>query len=268
MSKTVRTQFGKFTVAQGTIERGDEGNEVRLETRKGKVVVTTMTDEESIQSLSQMFIDGKVRGDFPGSLISGHSKSGLSREQWIWVHLLVTENLTHEERVEEVKSVDLVKTVEYFTKATEGLKFPKVRLELDDTVEGGSRPVVLGRAGDRSKFPGSINITDGGPFGDNVWYGRIMTDGTLSPSRSCDDLVINLLKEFNENPSEVASLYGIKTGNCCFCRKELSTKESLSVGYGPVCADHWGLPWGHVSEEVTVQSTESTESIEWPGDIE
>jgi len=34
------------------------------------------------------------------------------------------------------------------------------------------------------------------------------------------------------------------TGNCCFCRRELTDKRSTEVGYGPICADHFSLPWG------------------------
>ena len=241
--KAVRTTGGHFTVAQAPIAKGDEGKPVTLETRKGKTVTTTMNDQEAIESLSRLFIDGAVRGDFPGSLIVQATESGLSEQQWIWVHLLVVEAGTQAKKAEAVAVVDLSATVGYLTSASESLKYPKVRLETSD-----GRKVVLSRAGDRAKLPGSINVTDGGPFGDNVWYGRITLDGTLQPSRSCDDAVITLLKEFNENPAEVASAYGIRTGNCCFCRKELSTKESLAVGYGPVCADKWSLPWGHVEE--------------------
>ena len=37
---------------------------------------------------------------------------------------------------------------------------------------------------------------------------------------------------------------------CCFCHKELTTKESLAVGYGPLCAEKLGLPWGETAERV------------------
>lgn len=32
------------------------------------------------------------------------------------------------------------------------------------------------------------------------------------------------------------------TGHCSFCQRELTDAGSLEVGYGPICADRWGLP--------------------------
>jgi len=40
-------------------------------------------------------------------------------------------------------------------------------------------------------------------------------------------------------------------GQCFICGRELDTRESLAVGYGPVCADKNGLPWGEVSTPTT-----------------
>jgi hypothetical protein len=42
----------------------------------------------------------------------------------------------------------------------------------------------------------------------------------------------------------VAAEHGHKTGNCCFCSRPLNDARSTEVGYGPVCADKWELPWG------------------------
>ena len=33
-------------------------------------------------------------------------------------------------------------------------------------------------------------------------------------------------------------------GNCSMCRKKLSDPRSMKVGYGEICADKWGFPWG------------------------
>lgn len=46
------------------------------------------------------------------------------------------------------------------------------------------------------------------------------------------------------DPEGTAAAYGHLTGACCFCRRALSDERSVSVGYGPVCADHFGLAWG------------------------
>ena len=38
---------------------------------------------------------------------------------------------------------------------------------------------------------------------------------------------------------------GKKYGFCMYCGHLLTTDESLTAGYGPVCASSYGLPWGN-----------------------
>jgi hypothetical protein len=104
--------------------------------------------------------------------------------------------------------------------------------------------ICISQAGDRAKFPGSLNVTDGRPFGMNVWYGRIYQDGAFEPSRASSDTVLDFLKKFAADPVETAARYGRRTGNCCFCNRPLSDERSTTVGYGPICAETWSLPWG------------------------
>jgi hypothetical protein len=128
-------------------------------------------------------------------------------------------------------------------RAHEKLKYPKVRLELED-----GRKVKLQLAGSQSRTPGTVNVTDGKPFGENVWYGRIALDGAWEPSRSgCPAEVEVLLDRLEVDPAGLAKVHGQRFGNCCFCGLELTTKESVCAGYGPICADKWGLPWGDTS---------------------
>ena len=56
------------------------------------------------------------------------------------------------------------------------------------------------------------------------------------------------LKAFAADPETVAAQYGSLTGNCCFCGRKLTDDRSTNVGYGPVCADKFGLNWGKVNE--------------------
>jgi len=47
--------------------------------------------------------------------------------------------------------------------------------------------------------------------------------------------------------AEQASAFGRLWGSCVFCSRLLTDERSIAVGYGPVCADHNGLPWGEVA---------------------
>lgn len=59
------------------------------------------------------------------------------------------------------------------------------------------------------------------------------------------DCLKGLLK-FASDPVTHSAIYGQRVGRCCFCAKELTTAKSRSVGYGPICANRWNLPWGDV----------------------
>ena len=52
------------------------------------------------------------------------------------------------------------------------------------------------------------------------------------------------LRGILEAPLQRAVAAGHETGNCCFCGRELTDERSVSAGYGPICAGHYGLPWG------------------------
>lgn len=126
----------------------------------------------------------------------------------------------------------------------EKLKYPKIRV----TING--QDVSMHRAGQTAKVPGSITVTNGLRYGDpdSIYFGRIMPDGRWSPGtyavKNVQASVERFLAALNQSPAEVAAEYGTRSGRCCFCNLQLTTDESLAAGYGPVCADHWGLPWG------------------------
>lgn len=139
-------------------------------------------------------------------------------------------------------SVDLSPVVTLLAKAAEKLKWPKVRLST------GGRDVVLSLAGEKSHFPGSVNITDGKRFGveGSTWWGRITPDGRFIPSRTCGNAfdIEELLAGLAADPVRVIAGEGFLTGHCCLCELQLTDPRSLAAGYGPTCARNWNLPWG------------------------
>lgn len=90
------------------------------------------------------------------------------------------------------------------------------------------------------------------------WYARIKPDGSLILN---DRIVrpINLeeeLRQFAADPVGYAADYGRHSSNCCFCGTTIESDDSLAVGYGPVCAEKWGLPWGIQPLEVQDEELE------------
>jgi len=133
-------------------------------------------------------------------------------------------------------------------KANGSAKWPKIHFEL------GANQLQLSIAGVSSVSPGAVNITDGRPYGQNTWYGRIHPDGSLSPSSHMSDDIIKFLKSFAANPARIAAEYGHVSGACCFCNTKITTDESVTVGYGPVCAKNFGLPWGVAASKAVKES--------------
>jgi hypothetical protein len=177
---------------------------------------------------------------FAKSLLAGFKKyKSFTLKQQQWVDTLV-------QRATEPKPEPLMGAVgdysgvfNLFEVAKKSQKFPKLHLQVADHM-----PVVLSVAGPNSQYQGQINVTDGGPYGQNKWYGRVDRDGNWTVCRKeypeIGD-VAKLLLELGKDPAAAASQYGKMTGYCCFCHRPLSDEKSVAVGYGPVCADKWGL---------------------------
>jgi hypothetical protein len=177
--------------------------------------------------------------DFAGSLIEGFDRYGrVSEKQLYWVNVLI-QRANGAKPMASTEVVSVVEIKNLFAKASKSLKRMKIRLKTTF-----NQNVVFTIAGERSKYAGQVMITDGGPFGDNKDFGKIDMEGNLLKTNQCDDNVLSLIKEFANDPAETAGKYGRLTGNCCFCMRGLEDERSVSVGYGPVCANHYGLPWG------------------------
>jgi hypothetical protein len=68
----------------------------------------------------------------------------------------------------------------------------------------------------------------------------------------------------NKITAEQAAEFGYTNSRCVFCARDLSTAESTAVGYGPVCAARYDLPWGATPEaaaDAAYGSPESWESL-------
>lgn len=106
--------------------------------------------------------------------------------------------------------------------------------------------LVINMAAPGTSQPGTLNVKSPGAYGENKWYGRILRDGHFekSPRETMSASLLALLQAFAANPAETAAAYGKRTERCCFCNTKITREASKAVGYGPDCADRYGLPWG------------------------
>ncbi len=193
--------------------------------------------ESTLTDATAMDICGSLDNSFAKDLVKKAKSYGLSASQRGWMHKLAVDHLNPP--VRPTATVDnLNGIINLFDKAAEKLSYPKISF-----MHLGKR-FQLQRAGDKSKYAGSVQITDGGKFGSNVWYGRINRDGSVSPSMAWTNEVQMLLADMATAPAEFAAEKGKEGGCCIFCRKALTDERSLAVGYGETCAGHYGLEWG------------------------
>lgn len=180
---------------------------------------------------------------FAADLVVKSKKYQLSDKQLFWVDRLTREaaGLLDQPKPESSQLANFAGVYELFQKASKNLKFPKIRMQTEDGL-----PVVLYVSGPNSKAPGVVTVTDGQPFGQNRFYGRVTKDGKWEGGSSYPEkgAIRGLLTKLADKPAETAAEYGRLTGRCCFCGSSLKDENSTAVGYGPVCAKNYGLPYG------------------------
>lgn len=206
--------------------------------------------------------------NFANSLIDQFNERGLSAKQEYWVTTLAErarQALDAKTRVVEEVKIDLTKIVELFRKASTNLKKPYVLV--DDLAEGHLR---LKLAGPTSKYAGQVYVYSDGAYEDRLWLGRVDPEtSSYVPSRDAQAWKLEgdterALVAFAADPVGAATRFGRKVGACCFCSRQLNDPRSVTVGYGPICADHFGLPWGEVVE-VQDFKTDASEELGWEG---
>lgn len=77
-------------------------------------------------------------------------------------------------------------------------------------------------------------------------------EGQIKPkfANALNNDIKNMIQGFSLDPQAVAKACALKLGACSFCGSRLTDPESKARGYGPICADHFALPWGQMTEEV------------------
>lgn len=182
--------------------------------------------------------------EFAQSLVDGpwgyHKRGYLTDKQ---LNAAINMIRRHEQKP-DTAGVSLAGVHTLLMKAREHLKYPKLTLQLANGM-----PVVVYLSGPRSKYPDTVNLKVTEEPYLTEWYGRILDNGEWHKPYSSNPEIVGelrtLLERLGNKPAEVAAEYGKLTGNCCFCHRPLTDERSTDVGYGPVCAQHYHLPWGN-----------------------
>jgi hypothetical protein len=178
------------------------------------------------------------RSSFANDLLKAARERRLSRKQVAWLHKLATDAVLPADLPDP--DLDLSPIVAMMDRAhSAGKRRPQVVLLTD-----AGHKVRLVYSGSGSRYQGTVAVTDSQPYPQRRVFGRVNRDGTVTRYPAWRPAVEDLLRRLAQNPTAVAKQHGVATGECCFCAKALATRESRSVGYGPICAAKFGLPWG------------------------
>lgn len=110
------------------------------------------------------------------------------------------------------------------TATRNGLKWAKLRLV----------GFQFSLAGAQSRNAGAVYVKES-----ETYLGKII-DGRFQRSRDCDEQTQQRILDAAADPEAAAVAYGLQTGICSCCGRELTNKESIARGIGPVCAERWG----------------------------
>jgi hypothetical protein len=152
---------------------------------------------------------------------------------------------TDQKPAEIVQVPEFPRICEMFSLASADLKKPSI--QFNDI--GGFTTFYLTFFTMQSQVFGSIGV-----YVNRVYSGRIDNHSHRflkkeSINRELEEKILETLGKIESDPSGFAAEYGKKSGSCCFCGIQLTDPRSLNVGYGPVCADHYGLPWGDTEDK-------------------
>lgn len=205
-----------------------------METSQGEEVRTEYTDDEA----ARLILSNRARASSFGlDMARKHRKYGASDAQRPYLHreALKVAGEWPENGDPDAGGVSAI--VDRLESAHQsGLKYPSMRFPTRLEEHGG---LDLSRASKKSSRPGSVHVT---PIEGDAYWGRIRTDGSFHARDETPEGTASVLKEIASDPEKAARTEGLDTGHCSFCGHDLTEEGSLEVGYGPVCAKHFGLP--------------------------
>jgi hypothetical protein len=133
---------------------------------------------------------------------------------------------------------------EMFDRSAERMEiFPSITLTVSEGV------LVLRKMGFRSQHPGSLSLSSSARYKQGIFYGYLHRDGELAVRDETKKTWIErTLLQLNDDPEGFALLQSKKTSVCMFCGLPLTSVISVEFGYGPICAENWGLRWEKTKE--------------------
>lgn len=177
-----------------------------------------------------------IPGEFAQSLVS---RRYLSEKQEFWLFKLAADKINPPTPTNIQLDANIGEAVsKVLANGSQHLKYPKIRVAIDGDHKIALKPrdggVTYIVDNDRTRWDEQRGEVP-------VYYGKIINNEIIAPRSGCPDWVVQAINNFGADPVGQATLYGKITNTCCFCGRILSQKDSVERGYGPICANKYGL---------------------------
>lgn len=179
--------------------------------------------------------------DFARSLLAGYDKYGRfsDRQEPYVIALIDRANGDARPQAGQPAALDLSQVNAMFDSARAAGK-KRMALRFIDA-KGGK--FAVSPAGESSSNVGCLYVKS-----DGLYLGKITPAGQFKGAYGSEAAQAAkahaALTEFVKDPKAAAVTYGVLTGTCMFCAKDLTDERSIKAKYGPICAETYGLPWG------------------------
>lgn len=216
---------------------------LRFTNKRRETIVSPLLTSEAYDILKKQ----PVLSSFCQSLLRQWERSGrLSEAQLYWFHKLALEPTTAKEQPKVEEPEGLGPYVPLLALLTAGQQCNKRQPRVKIPLPGGVLAIKL--MGDRSKNAGCLAITNGvsgwRDRPNSEFYGYVGVTGHWKPTYNTPEYIKSAMEALAPNPTAWVAAFGQRVSYCVFCATQITTTESLAVGYGPVCAERFSLPWG------------------------
>ena len=144
--------------------------------------------EEVMDVLSKM--PRREPPSFANDLVDNHGKYGLSQIQISWAHKIAVDSTRPPPEDLDLGLDGIARMLQALPR--DSRRKPSIAIDVH------GQTVSLSLNGEKSRTPGSVTLTDGKPFGENKYFGRISPEGVVSPSRNWKDEIQKAVVRLNE----------------------------------------------------------------------
>lgn len=229
--------------------------------------------EQEALRLLKIAVDQNLLGSadiiFANSLLDFHERKGyLSSKQAYWVTKLVDRAKSRQDahapmtKVSGAEVVDYSKIQMLFGAAQKAdVQYPHVTYPYDDRddqhikmfLADNHRDIVFISAESRQRL---------------AWIEHLTGEFRPSQAAQIGTELYKRLRAIIADPVGEAVVSGKQTGRCMFCSLPLNNEFSVTHGYGPICAENYGLPWhaGKGSKTVKMSGQDLLASVDGDDD--